>query len=216
MKVTSLLDQYDLTKTATILRQVPFLVDLLESASKQESINFLSHCQIISLTPGETLIEKGKLSHWLYLLLQGGCFVYIDRNDGTPINHIHPYDLVGELAVVLDKPRTAFILSSYDASETLVLGIDFTLFSHPHDPRLKITTKLLVYRTIQRTIYKRLRSVTRDLSQRETLLPTEIPAMILPAPYLSATEKLSLYLQNCQEGAIALREYSDQLAQLLN
>lgn len=216
MKVTQLLDQYDAQKMIAILSGVPFLAGLLKALSEKESTNLLAECRLFRLKPGELIINKGEISTWLYVILKGGCFAFLEKDDQIPINRLHSNDVVGELTAILGLPRTAYVMANYDEPETLIMGMDFSIFSNPDDERMDISNKLLAFQTIQRTIFKRLRSVQRDLKHYSIETTDEIPAMQSPPHYMSGREQLRAFILNCSGGAAALQMLSDQLGEHLN
>lgn len=67
--------------------------------------------------PGETLFREGETGEELFLLLSGSVDVI---NQGQPIGQLYAGDLVGELAVLDGKTRTATIVA-HEATQTLAL-----------------------------------------------------------------------------------------------
>lgn len=213
MKVTPLLDHYKIDKIANLLQTVPLFDWVLQSYPKQFP-KLLSHCRLFRLQPGESVFKKGDVNDLIYIILKGGCFAYVDEEDRAPINQLGPNDLFGEIAAVLKQPKTATIIANYDQPETLVLCIDFSIFEAP-GTELDTSIIKIQYQSIQRTIFKRLRSIHRDLSEHTEVLTT-LPNMLSPPHYISEEEQLKLYIENCKEGANVLQTLSEQLASAIN
>lgn len=213
MKVTPLLDQYKIDKIANLLQSVPLFDWILQSHPEQFS-KLLPYCRLYRLHPGESIIKKGDVNGLIYIILKGGCFAYVDEEDQTPINQLGPNDMFGEIAAILEQPRTATIIANYDEPESLLLGIDFSIFTVP-GTELDTSVKKIKYQSIQRTIFKRLRSVHRDLSDH-TQITDPLPQMLQPPHYISEEEQLKQYIENCQEGARSLQQLSKQLAREIN
>lgn len=213
MKVTPLLDQYDSEKIANLLKQVP-LFDWILQTHPEQFPKLLPYCRLFRMSPGEIIIKKGEINQWIYIIIKGGCFAFVDESDQTPVNQLVPFDIFGEIAAILKQERSASIVANYDESETLLLGMDFSVFSEPEN-ELDIAVKLLKYQSIQRTIFKRLRSVHRALVTHQTLVE-DPPNILHPPRYISVKEQLIQCVENCKEGAKALKKYSEQLAVVLN
>ncbi|MBF0240732.1 MAG: cyclic nucleotide-binding domain-containing protein, partial [SAR324 cluster bacterium] len=173
-------------------------------------------CRLFRVKPGEYVINKGDISSWMYVVLKGGCFAYIEKDDRIPINHLKPGDIVGELTAIMGLPRTAFIVANFDEPETLLVGIDFSVFSNVQDSRMDLSSKILVFQVIQRTIFKRLRSVENELSQRGINPIHPSPALETPPHYMSQKDQLREYMVNSSAGAASLMILSDQLSNYLN
>ncbi len=213
MKITPLLDQYDFARIEPVLKRVPLFEWILQTAPEQVQ-KLLHYCRLLRLQPGEMIIKKGEVSQWIYILIQGECFAFVDESDRAPINHLRANDIFGEVAAILKAPRIASIIANFDHPETLLLGINFSIFSDP-DHELDLSIKILMYQAIQRTIFKRLRSVYRDLEEHENL-SEPMPPMKQPPRYISDQEKIEQLAENCQVGAKALHKYSDRLSEILN
>lgn len=214
MRITPLLDHYDYDKIAAILRKVP-LFEWMMQANPKQFPQILKYGRLFRFRPGELVIGKGEISQWIYIVLQGGCFAYVDEQDQTPINHLKQFDLFGEIAAILNEPRSANIVANYDQAETFLLGMDFAIFSKAHESAIDIGLKVLMYEAVQRTVFKRLRSVYRDLASNYKM-DEAIPPMEFPPEYLSPPEQLLVFTENCREGALALQKYSAILAEKLN
>lgn len=75
----------------------------------------------VSFRPGESLCEQGETGDVAYIILGGEAEVQIGTNHGREtVAVIKQYDVVGEIAILIDVPRTASVVAT---SEVLALAI---------------------------------------------------------------------------------------------
>jgi NTE family protein len=72
----------------------------------------------LELSGGETLMRQGDAGNDLYLLLHGRLRAYVQRDDGSEfaVGEIGPGESVGELAILLEGPRSASVRAVRDSS----------------------------------------------------------------------------------------------------
>jgi NTE family protein/lysophospholipid hydrolase len=96
------------------------LVEGLSEATRDElSVQF----ERVHLASGETLIRQGERADCLYLLVAGRLRASVERADGTVavVGEVGRGEVVGEMALLIDEPRSATIRAMRD-SELLRLS----------------------------------------------------------------------------------------------
>jgi NTE family protein/lysophospholipid hydrolase len=107
----------------------------------------------VHVTAGETLIRQGERADCMYLVLSGRLRAYVDRSDGpdAPVGEIGRGEIVGEMGLLIDEPRSATIRAVRD-SEVLRLSKDvFDRFIEKHPLALKAITRVNLMR-LRRTL----------------------------------------------------------------
>jgi NTE family protein/lysophospholipid hydrolase len=92
------------------------LQSLLASLSDVQSVDETANLELIDLPMGEILFEQGDVGHSVYLLVAGVLGVKVRHEDGseTVIDKLAPGALVGEMALISGRPRTATVYSIVD------------------------------------------------------------------------------------------------------
>lgn len=88
-----------------LLRSVP----LLAECTKRELRHLARSTRLVQIEPGQALITEGTAATEAYLVLAGGATV---RKNRRKIAELGPGDVVGELALLLDRPRAATVVAS--------------------------------------------------------------------------------------------------------
>jgi CRP/FNR family transcriptional regulator, cyclic AMP receptor protein len=133
---------------ADALNNVPLFGDL----SKRDLERVARIADEIDSMPGEVLIRQGELAREFFLIARGG--VKIER-DGKVIAHRGEGEVLGELALIDGKPRTATVIT--EKPSTLLL-IEWQRFWPLLESQPTVKTKLLV------GVTRRLREVQDSLS----------------------------------------------------
>lgn len=69
----------------------------------------------LEFMPGETLFHQGDVGDAAYILLEGDADVMVETPNGAlKVATLHQNDIVGEIAILCDVPRTATIRASGD------------------------------------------------------------------------------------------------------
>jgi CRP/FNR family transcriptional regulator, cyclic AMP receptor protein len=84
------------------LRAVP----LFRDCSRRVLTRLASSARVETVDAGHRLLSQGAPSPHVYVLLAGNASV--SRN-GHPVRQLGPGDVVGELGVILDRPRSATV-----------------------------------------------------------------------------------------------------------
>jgi len=144
------------TTTAEILRGLPYFADLSDDLI--ERVCKLS--EQITLQPGTVIIEEGSESEEMYVVVEGELVVTKhSASKEVELARIHPGDVVGEIALLDEAPRTATVSAS---AETLAIRVPVAAFEDLlSDPR--------VVRRMFRTVTSRLRGIEDTLRHEERM-----------------------------------------------
>lgn len=93
-------------------------VVLLRNVDTRSVLGILCDCPRPQLEPGEVLIRAGEIEDRMYLLLDGRLRVHVDSLQNDPVAVLEPGETVGELALLDEKPRSAFVVA--DSRATLL------------------------------------------------------------------------------------------------
>jgi CRP/FNR family transcriptional regulator, cyclic AMP receptor protein len=111
-------------------------VPLFSSLSTSELRDVVRLMDEIDIPAGRTIIHEGRTG--------GECFIVVDgmveiRRDGERIAEVGPGDIVGELALLDKKPRSASAVTSTETRLLVLAPAEFrTLLSHHPGVREKI------------------------------------------------------------------------------
>ncbi len=109
----------------------------------------LRYSQLLDVKPGEVVIEAGQVDTWLYFLLKGQLVVYAGGRSVRRVNTITPGEVFGDVAMLMDYPRSATVITDVKARRSLVLRTDFSIFGEPADLGcINLPVKLLFYRSM--------------------------------------------------------------------
>lgn len=155
-----------------LLTRIPFFKELRLRDEGQLQL-LLTYSCLVELAPGETIMRRGQKGTWLYFLIKGKLIVYRDEVDpAQAINSITPGELFGDLAQLCDHQRKATVAASDDRS-ALLFACDFKAFGDIDNfTQIKLSTKLLFYRTVVHSIRWRLEVLRMD--QPEHALVVEL------------------------------------------
>jgi GNAT superfamily N-acetyltransferase len=103
---------------------VPFRPCMLEISSlaspirsfieRQDAAHLMRTFNRVILAPGEALFEAGQRSDAAYIVVEGT--VSAVASDGSQVQTLGPGELVGELGVMLDRPRSAAVVAGEGAT----------------------------------------------------------------------------------------------------
>ena len=115
-------------KVTDVLRSVP----LFKTLKEHHLDKILEVAQILRFTTGDTIVQQGTVSDSFYLILEGDASVYSERSTGerAHLTHLGPASTVGEIGVILHKPRTATVVANEDM---LVLKYSGEIFLNMFD-----------------------------------------------------------------------------------
>jgi hypothetical protein len=131
-----------------LLSAIPFYKTIKKQDLQQFNV-LMSFSRIINYTSGEKIISKGDLDTWSYFIVKGQLVVSLpsDSGKGRHVNYITPGEVLGDLSVYLETPRTADVYVDENCREAILFGTDFGLFGDLTDyNRVSLATKLEYYR----------------------------------------------------------------------
>jgi CRP/FNR family transcriptional regulator, cyclic AMP receptor protein len=124
------------TSKASALRRVP----LFSSCSKRELSQIAAMTTEMDVAPAEVIVSEGDQTREFYIIVSGTADV---SRQGTLLRSLQPGDSFGELAILLDAPRSATVSAT---SSTHLLVIDepnfFKLIHEAEGLHRKIVTAL--------------------------------------------------------------------------
>ena len=92
------------------------LQSLLASLNDLQGVDEAANLELIDLPMDEILFRQGEIGDSVYLLIAGVLGVKVRHEDGneTVIDKLAPGALVGEMALISGRPRTATVYSIVD------------------------------------------------------------------------------------------------------
>ncbi len=116
-------------------------LDLFCQLNKAALNDLVASMVLVSIGGGEVLIRQGDLDTTSYILLQGRLRVYVEKNQAEdlkmaiPVAEISIGEIVGEIALLTNQPRTGTVRAIRDS---LLLKLDKATFEkfekqHPHE-----------------------------------------------------------------------------------
>ena len=89
-----------------LLRRVPFFAEI--EPAKLKLLAFMS--ERVGFDPGRTLFRQGDIGDAAYLIIEGEAEIIVDTPSGPlTIATLGANDIVGEMAILCDVPRTATV-----------------------------------------------------------------------------------------------------------
>ena len=101
------------------LKQVPLFADL----NKKELQTLVKSCQERTYKPGATIIKQGDTGVGLYIITQGHAKVTQEQDPDraeVTLNNVGPGDVLGEMALLDDLPRSANVIAEDDVTAVLL------------------------------------------------------------------------------------------------
>ena len=133
-----------------VLRKIP----LFGALSQRQLALVAKHADEVSAEPGAVLAREGSLAHECFVILDGRAQVTMK---GKTIATMEAGDIVGEMSLIDQKPRTATVIAK---TPMVLLVIESRSFSTLLNDVPALQKKVLV------TLCERLRSADAALSMR--------------------------------------------------
>lgn len=149
MEIRSL-QQFPQESIDVLLQAIPFYKTVKQQDEWQYDL-LMRYSRIIEYLPGEVILQQGQQDHWLYFLIKGQLVVFLDGSldRSLVVNYITPGEVFGDLAVLMDQPRSATVKADSNCKKVLVFGTDFEVFGALGDlHRISLQTKLVYYRNM--------------------------------------------------------------------
>lgn len=123
--------------TCGVLFKSPFAI-----LSNSSLADLLAVMHFREFAPGGYLMRQGDPAEFLLLILQGNAFARVQNMpaDRPPVGTFGPGDIVGEISLVTDEPRTADVIAETHVQSLQLSASDFHLLADRHpDLRLLLT-----------------------------------------------------------------------------
>ncbi|MCB1490783.1 MAG: Crp/Fnr family transcriptional regulator [Rhodobiaceae bacterium] len=134
------------------LKRVPILRGI--DQGKLRLLAFISERVVYG--PGEVLCKQGDIGDSAFIILDGEADVVVDTDDGPKtVAHVGTNDIVGEIAILCDVPRTASVVANSEV-HALTITKDQFLKMMTEFPEMAIE--------IMRVLATRLERTTHDLA----------------------------------------------------
>lgn len=164
-----------------------------------------------------TFIKQEDTSDVAYILVEGSAKVYRITEDGNEVNltMVGKGDIVGEMSLIDDEPRSAYVETVHDSQVLYITKTDFKtiLANHPEIAFRLLKTLAhkvraaneqiedVLFRTLKERTWKILENLGHYFTNREITFSQEELAGILGATRARVTEALNLLEK---EGKITL------------
>lgn len=186
-----------------LLAAIPFY----KSVKQRDPAQFetlLQHSRLVKYAPGEVVLQRGETDQWLYFLLKGQLSVFAgEDSQAQTVNTITPGEVFGDLAMLVDRKRTATVIADPNCRQVLVFGTDFKAFGTLEDTRvISLSTKLAYFANTVHSLRWKLEVYRVRYPQSELA---------------SQHRKIKLYTgpRGTIEELLALHQQARELAQLL-
>ncbi|BFM17694.1 hypothetical protein R50073_38770 [Maricurvus nonylphenolicus] len=141
------LNQFPRETVEQLLAGIPFY----KSVKQQDEWQFellLQHSRVITYRAGETILRQGESDSWLFFLLKGQLDVLVEDGLGQHhVNQITPGEVFGDLAMLVERERTANVVVPDNVREAVVFGTNFDVFGPLEKLQpVNLDTKLTYYR----------------------------------------------------------------------
>ena len=104
-----------------ILRKIPLFANV--DPAKLKLMCFAS--QRLTFAKGQTLCDQGDVGDAAYVIIDGTADVVIENNGPLVVAQVGKNDIIGEIAILCDVPRTASVVAT---SELTALEVTKDLF----------------------------------------------------------------------------------------
>lgn len=213
MQETLYLHEYPFKKVMALSRKIVFFREIFKADPFQFE-GMIENCKLIRVSPGEMIIEKGTVNYWIYFVLQGACWVYMEANHAVPVNRIGPGSMFGELSVILEEPRTAFV-KAHPKQKTTLVGIDAAYFSSSNqNANISINVRILFFKGLRNVVYKKARQLEQQLLEYITGLDEKPVRQQYDGPK-NQEEELVFYESECARLGHITTTFSKQLGDLM-
>jgi CRP-like cAMP-binding protein len=156
----------NVTANLKIAEKIPFFRGL----SPHQVQQVLHAGQMISHEPGKRLCKNGENSREMFILLAGELVI---KSETTDLAEIKPVEIVGEMGVVTNQPRSATIEVSQEATFLSITKIQFDILM-----KNDIDMAVKIYRNLLESLCQKLRDNNVRLSANTVESAREIAASV--------------------------------------
>lgn len=120
---------------------------LFQVLPKGAFMSIASKMEYSVVEPGEVVVSQGELGTSLFAIIEGEVLVYLDGHRDEPLARLSAGDVFGEMALVLDQPRTANVEA---VTVVELFEMDRALFTSVLDstPELGFTLSRMIKRRL--------------------------------------------------------------------
>ena len=122
----------------------------LDGLSEEQAARALGKSNIIECRKGDRVLKKGGVARNMFVVLDGNLEV---RNEGTLLRVFSPGDVFGEMAFLLEQPRSADVYAANDA-RILSLSEGTLRKSIKSDPEIAATLLLNISKILCKRVLK--------------------------------------------------------------
>ena len=163
------------------LKRSPLLADVCE----EDLRNIQPPPEIIKLAAGEILMRQGDTDCDYYLLLEGRLTVIVRDTEGTVVARggVHPGEGVGEMAMMMNEPRSATVTARLDSTVLRFRQASFLNLLDSNPRALKAIARLTMRRlkeqyTVRKEVYPAITVFPLDLGIDAAALTRDLAAQL--------------------------------------
>lgn len=113
----SLDEEMDVSGRADLLAKIPLFSEI--SASHRELL--ASSSEVLTFGSGQILFRQGEVGNAAYVIIKGEAEVVTEGTEGEiSIATIGQYQFIGEIAILIDVPRTATVVATGELSALVI------------------------------------------------------------------------------------------------
>lgn len=98
---------------------------LLQGSDLDIVYGVLKDCPVRKVPSDTVFMKRGDPSEYMYLILEGKLSIHVEKLKDPAIMTLNKGDSVGEIAIIDEKPRSAFVVSN---TESYLLEVDKEIF----------------------------------------------------------------------------------------
>lgn len=199
------IDQYPKDVLENLLAAIPFYRQVRLEAPSQCNL-LMRYSRLVEYRAGEVVVAAAHTDAWLFCLLKGRLAVYAGKLplNVQRVNTIGSGEVFGDVAALLEHPRSATVIVDTVCKHALVFCTDFSVFGALQDfTTVTLNTKLLYYRNTTRNLRWKLEVYRASYPEcSESLNHYNIPLFAGLAD--TVEELLSLHQQACDLARLLL------------
>lgn len=127
--------------------------DLFQGLDEGQLLNLERELEFVKLNAGDVLMRQNEIGDSLFVMLSGRLRAFIERDPNleVPVGEISPGEIVGEMAIISDDPRSATVRAVRPSALVRLGRAGFERLESEHPQIVKAIAKSLV-RRLKRTI----------------------------------------------------------------
>ena len=102
------------------------MVDMFSALTPEELDEAVRHVRKMNFRKGETIVEQGAVGDSFFIISKGKAKAILKKGlDTVELGVLGPEQFFGEMALILDQPRSATVLAAEDVECFVLLKVDF-------------------------------------------------------------------------------------------